>query len=171
MSNYIKLTLLEEHDIPILFQWINDRELVILNAPYRSISWEEHLSWFKSIRKKDNVRIFAIRFKENNQLIGTCQLLNIHPTHRAAELQIRIGEPRYRGLGYGGKALRQLLQFGFKELNLQRIYLHVFATNIPAIKAYEKIGFVQEGLLRKAAFIEGQYLDVIVMGYLAEAYV
>jgi RimJ/RimL family protein N-acetyltransferase len=48
--------------------------------------------------------------------------------------------------------------------------LHVFKTNIRAIRSYEKIGFVKEGLLRKAAHIDGKYLDIVVMGILREEY-
>jgi RimJ/RimL family protein N-acetyltransferase len=59
--------------------------------------------------------------------------------------------------------LRQLVRYGFDELDLHRIYLHVFATNDPAIHLYERFGFRREGVLREAALIEGAWTDVLVM--------
>ena len=91
--------------------------------------------------------------------------------HRSAELQIRLGEAAERGQGYGTEVVRLLLDFAFKDLNLHRVYLHVFSTNTAVIRVYEKVGFVREGLLRKAAHINGAYVDVLVMGILREEYV
>ena len=56
------------------------------------------------------------------------------------------------------------LEFGFDDLNLHRIYLSVFKNNERAISAYRKCGFAEEGVMREAAFIDGQWLDVALMG-------
>ena len=60
--------------------------------------------------------------------------------------------------------MKLLCRFGFTDLKLHRIYLHVFANDLGAIRAYEKCGFVREGLLKEAAFIDGTWVDVRVMG-------
>ena len=65
------------------------------------------------------------------------------------------------------EAVRLLLDFGFGELNLHRISLHVFEDNERARSVYRKAGFIEEGLLREAAFIDGRYRSVRVMGLLA----
>ena len=67
---------------------------------------------------------------------------------------------------HGTAALRSLLLLGFRDLNLSRIALNVFSDNLPAIGAYEKVGFRREGSLRKAVFVDGSYRDVIIMGLL-----
>jgi RimJ/RimL family protein N-acetyltransferase len=56
--------------------------------------------------------------------------------------------------------------FGFRDLNLHRISLQVFATNKRAITTYERAGFRHEGTMRQAAFIDGRFVDVVVMGIL-----
>ena len=53
-------------------------------------------------------------------------------------------------------------------MNLQRIELHVYAGNTRGIRAYERVGFRLEGTLRRAQFVGGRYVDVLVMGLLAE---
>jgi UDP-4-amino-4,6-dideoxy-N-acetyl-beta-L-altrosamine N-acetyltransferase len=161
----VELTPLRPDDSPLLFEWINDRSLVELSAPFRPISLSEHDEWFERILRRNDARIFAIR--EDGRLVGTCQLHSIHPVHRSAELQIRIGAADARGRGIGREALRQLLRQGFEELGLHRISLHVFATNEAAIRAYEHVGFRREGLLREAALLGGSWIDVLLMGVLA----
>ena len=60
------------------------------------------------------------------------------------------------------ESLKLALQFAFSDLNLQRGYLYVFTDNPRAIRAYEKSGFVQEGRLRRAAYFDGSWKDVLL---------
>jgi RimJ/RimL family protein N-acetyltransferase len=161
----VELTPLRPEDSPLLFEWINDRALVGLSAPFRPVSQAEHDAWFEQIRSRDDVRIFGIR--EGGRLVGTCQLHSIHLVHRSAELQIRIGAPDARGRGIGTAATRRLLEIGFHQLGLHRVYLHVFATNDPARWLYERTGFRVEGVQREAVCIEGDWVDVLLMAILA----
>jgi len=167
-SAHLVLSPISMEDLPVMFTWINDREQVLFNAPYKPVHEGQHQAWFDSIHKRNDLVIFGIRLLEDNKLIGSCQLHSIDNVHRSAELQIRLGVPSQRGKGYGIEAVRLLLDFAFKDLNLQRVYLHVFSTNAIAINLYEKAGFKREGLLRKAAHINGSYVDVIVLGILKE---
>jgi RimJ/RimL family protein N-acetyltransferase len=83
--------------------------------------------------------------------------------HRSAELQIRIGDASARGRGLGSEAVRLLVEFGFRDLNLHRIWLRVFRSNTRALRTYAAAGFVKEGIMRDAAFIDGRFVDVVVM--------
>ena len=162
----VALVPVEREDLPLLFNWINDRDLVVLSAPYRPIDGPRHESWFESMLKRDDVHLFGIRHLESGRLIGSCQLLGVHPIHRHAELQVRIGEADARGRGYGTQALELLVKFGFVDLHLHRISLQVFADNAVAIRTYEKVGFRREGVLRDAAYVDGRHVDVVIMGIL-----
>ena len=166
-SERVRLRPLQKTDASLLYEWITDRELVIHNAPYFPVSESDHEAWIeRMMTKRSDLVIFVIEEIASEKAIGTCQLLNINWIHRSAELQIRIGDVAYQGKGYGTEAVRLLYQFGFTDLNLHRIYLHVFADNLRAIRAYEKSGFGQEGVLREATCIDGEWGDVIVMGLL-----
>ncbi|UVT16833.1 MAG: GNAT family N-acetyltransferase [Nitrospira sp.] len=153
-----------------MFKWINHREEVLLNAPYKPVSETQHQTWFESIQQRSDLVVFGIRVRKNDKLIGSCQLHGIHPIHRTAELQIRVGDASARNSGNGTEAIHLLLNFAFKDLNLHRVHLHVFATNTMAIRAYEKVGFVREGMLRKAAHVDGTYVDIVLMALLREEY-
>lgn len=161
----ICLRALRRSDSDQLYEWINSRELVLLSSAFHPVSELEHEAWMEAmIAQRSDLVIFVIEDRATVTAIGTCQLHNINWRHRHAELQIRIGDAASRGKGLGTEAVRLMCQFGFADLNLHRIFLHVFANNIRAITAYEKAGFTREGLLKDAAYIDGKYQDVVSMG-------
>jgi RimJ/RimL family protein N-acetyltransferase len=162
----VLLAPLRPEDCATLFEWINDRDSVRLNSSYRPVHPDAHASWFQSVQNRSDMAMFAIRSRAEDRLIGTCQLLAIHPVHRSAELQIRLGDPAARGQGFGTAAVRLLAAFGFEDLNLHRIYLNVFADNLRAQACYAKAGFVEEGRAREAAWIGGRWVDQVTMGLL-----
>ena len=62
--------------------------------------------------------------------------------------------------------MRLLVDFAFRDLNLHRVWLQFFDFNTRALKTYTAAGFVREGVMRDAAFIDGRFVDVVVMGKL-----
>lgn len=165
----VKLRSLKEDDIWKLHKWINDPEIIKFTNYYRPISEMEQRKWFNSIPEiSNNNSIFGIELLENNELIGFCGLHDINYIHSRAELRIKIGESRYWNQGYGKEALLSLIDHGFNDLNLHRIWLTVIYSNVNAIKLYEKLGFKKEGTLKDNMFIKGEYVDTIVMGLIRE---
>ena len=77
-----------------------------------------------------------------------------------------IGNKDYWNKGYGTEAMTLLLKHGFETLNLNRIMLRVYDFNARAQRCYEKAGFVTEGQLRDALYVEGDYRDVLIMSVL-----
>lgn len=162
----VRLRPIRDEDSELLYEWINDRELLINNAPYRPTAETDHRNWFQNITKRSDLVLFVIEDLEAARAIGSCQLLNINWVHRSADLQVRIGDPESQNKGLGSEAIAQLIEFGFADLNLHRIALLVFATNVRAIRAYEKNGFVLEGRFREAVYVDGKRVDVLCMGRL-----
>ncbi len=104
---------------------------------------------------------FAVETKKDRLLIGQCGFIKVNWKNRTGELGILIGEKDYRGKGYGADAIRVLCRFGFDEMNLHKIKATVFDFNVPALRCYEKCGFVREGVLQKEIYREGAYHDVV----------
>jgi RimJ/RimL family protein N-acetyltransferase len=71
-----------------------------------------------------------------------------------------------RGRGLGTEATRLIVGYGFDQLGLHRIELEVYAFNPRARRAYEKVGFVAEGVLRDALWWDGEWVDAVVMSML-----
>lgn len=114
--------------------------------------------------------IFVIVTLDENKMIGTVSLEKINGINRTATLGIFIGDKEFRNNGYGTEAIRLILEYGFKYLNLNNIKLDVMGFNERAIKCYEKCGFKEYGRRRKCQFINGKYYDSVNMDILAEEF-
>jgi RimJ/RimL family protein N-acetyltransferase len=111
---------------------------------------------------------FVICLLADDRPVGTIGLKNLDLINGSAGLGISVGAEEDRGRGYGSDALRALLGFGFGELRLERIWLEVYDMNAGAQRVYERVGFVHEGTLRRAAFREGVHHDVHRLAILAD---
>jgi RimJ/RimL family protein N-acetyltransferase len=162
------LTEIRPTDSDAMFGWVNDRATMVFSAPYRPTSRASHNAWFDGLGKNPGVVNFAIRETHAGEILGTVNLIDIHHVHRTAELTIKIGVKTDRKKGLGTSAIKQVVDFAFKDLNLQRVWLRVFTTNTGAIKAYANAGFSNEGTMRRAVWINGEFLDEHVMAVLKE---
>lgn len=166
VTERLRLRPLHRSDSPILFEWINDRALVLLNSPFKEVSAADHERWIESTLGERRDLVFYIIELHDGTIIGSCRLGSIDHHSRSAELQIRIGSREHHGRGLGTEAVNALVEVGFDGLDLHRIYLHVFATNLRALRAYEKAGFVKEGVLRDAVLLDSGWVDVVAMAKL-----
>lgn len=123
--------------------------------------------FFQHLPKSSNYFVILKKDDKNEPLIvGVCGLTDINKTHKNAEFSLLIGT-EYRQLGYGSKALTQLLVYGFDILELELIYGVTFrypkdhGTN-PGAKAYDNLGFKLDGVLRKRYIKYGQWVDTLV---------
>jgi diamine N-acetyltransferase len=153
-----------ETDLPLLFQWINSPEIVQWSSHFKPIHFNNHLEWFKGISQEKTKLVFAMCYKNLNNLIGLVQLIDLHLSFQSAELVIKICPQEYRSQGFGREAILLVLQYGWKELNLHRIWLRVFGDNRRAIASYKACGFKEEGCMRQAAYINGEWKDITIMG-------
>jgi ribosomal-protein-alanine N-acetyltransferase len=153
-------------DFGPLFLWANDVAAARLDFTYRPVDLVSHQKWWENIGGDTSRVVFAIRTLNQPTIVGYVQISNINAVHRSADLGIRIGAEANRSKGYGKEALRLALMHCWNHLNLNRVQLLVFKHNARAIKAYHANGFRREGRLRKAAFIEGEWIDLIVMAIL-----
>jgi diamine N-acetyltransferase len=165
----VRLRAIEREDLPRFHAWLNDEEITEGLSRYLPFSFVEEERWFEQmLARPSEEHPFAIELREDEswQLIGNVGLFNLDATARGAELGIFIGERARWDKGYGTEILGLMLRHSFETLNLNRVYLRVFANNARARRSYEKAGFVLEGTLRQAAFRSGQYIDMLIMSVL-----
>jgi RimJ/RimL family protein N-acetyltransferase len=111
---------------------------------------------------------FTIRTVEDDRAIGMIDLNGIDWVAGNAWVGIGIGEREHWGKGYGTEAMKLVLNFGFEQLNLNRVTLDVFGYNQRAYRSYIKCGFKEEGRLRQWMQRGGERFDLIFMGILRE---
>jgi diamine N-acetyltransferase len=165
----IRLRAIEKEDLPHFVVWLNDPEVRRNLQFFQPLSLAQEEEWFKGILQQpveEQPLMIEIKIAEGWQSVGNVGLLKIRNADRAAEIGIFIGEIKFWGQGYGEEVMRLMLNYGFKELNLNRIYLRVYETNLRGIHSYEKAGFKLEGRLRQDRFMDGKYIDVLLMSVL-----
>lgn len=107
--------------------------------------------------------------KSSGETIGGASLYNIRWFNRNAYVSIFVDIDK-QGRGYGKAILRSILKFAFEIMNLERITAEIYEYNEHSIKLFESSGFVVEGRLRKAKYMDGKYWDIIVYGLLKDEY-
>ncbi len=153
-------------------KWSRDSEFYQLfdsdpTLPRNAKRAQEH---FRERAEKDRAGDFPflVQAPQDERLIGEGALMHAFSPHHNAWVAIGIGERELWGKGYGSDALNLLLRFAFQELNLHRVNLGTFEYNPRAIRAYEKIGFVHEGRVRRSMRRDGKRWDNVYMGILRE---
>lgn len=135
-----------------------------LNIPH---PYEPHmaLEWIQTHEKnheETGMVTLGAFIKESNTLVGAFSL-GVLPKTKSAEIGYWVGE-KYWNKGYASEAAKALVDYGFAQLNLNRIYGRYLTFNPASRKVMEKTGFVFEGILRESVIKEGTYHDV---GYLS----
>ncbi len=170
----IRLRAVEREDVKKFCVWVNDPEVTRHLTLYLPMSTVDEEHWFDSLGKRDpNEKPLVIEIHDGDgwKMIGNCGVFGIDPISRLGELGIMIGEKDEWNKGYGTETMSLLLRHCFETLNLNRVYLHVYAENLRGKRAYEKAGFVEEGRLREAVYKRGKYDDVIVMSVLRSEWI
>ena len=156
-----------EEEIKIFTEWMNDFQVTDYtgrSAYIMTMSAEKE--WLENDAKNTDNRNFNIIDLKSNKLVGTIGLNHFNWIERSAVLGIFIGEKDYRDNGYGTEAIKLLLEYGFKYLNLHSIRLDLLSVNERAHKCYLKCGFKDTGKNREEIFLNGKYYDKLNMDIL-----
>lgn len=112
---------------------------------------------------------FAIILKKEDALIGSLGYKDIDRKHGRAEFGYWIGKP-YWGEGYATEAVRELVNFGFSNLKLHRVYATPFGSNKASQRVLEKVGLKREGRLKDHIFHYDEYHDLVFYGLTIDDY-
>ncbi|MFA6060878.1 MAG: GNAT family protein [Taibaiella sp.] len=114
--------------------------------------------------------VFCIMDIVSNTFTGMIGLRLGKPKYRNAEVWYKLF-PDHWGKGYATEALKELLRFGFQDINLHRIEAGCAVENIGSIKVLEKAGMIREGRTRKLLPIRGEWMDNYGYAILEEDYI
>ena len=164
----VRLRKPEPSDVDALFAQKNDPEVAAqLGGFTKGYSRADIVRWIETHAAAKDEALHVIVDPEG-RCLGHVGLYNIDHRVGSAEFAIMVGDKTAWGKGIGRLCTKWAVSYAFSELALRRVYLNVLETNVRARKLYEALGFVQEGRLRQAQWKSGRWVDVIVMGLLAE---
>jgi RimJ/RimL family protein N-acetyltransferase len=124
-------------------------------------------TWLSTRQDHEDRADFAIVALDTGRVLGEVVLNELDTDEESCNFRIGLTGPDVYGRGYGTEATALVLDYAFETVGLHRVELSVYSFNPRAQRAYEKAGFVTEGVRREALHWDGEWHDVIVMGVLA----
>lgn len=151
------------------FDWLNDREVTkFLDSGFFPNTMEKMEEYYSNIALSPNNLMLAIIDKESDKHIGNIKAGPINWVTGVASLGIMIGNKEFWGRGYGTEAIRLVLDYAFKSLNLHKVTAGIVANHQASIRAFQKAGFEIEGRAKSQFFLDGEYCDSLYLGIVKE---
>lgn len=162
ITERLRLRRMKLSDFPSLMKYANNRKISdqIFNIPY---PYTEEYAIFRmnfmlqAFANKERF-IFAITFKEQNELIGEIGLHLDKPNNKA-EIGYWVAEP-FWGKGIATEAVKAILNFGFAELDLNKIFATHYPENPASGKVLANCGMIKEAELKEHYLIDNVYKSV-----------
>ena len=152
----VYLRLLERKDLAIIYRLCNEEKVKKYNSIPENVELDD-----KSIRLRKALSII----NEKNVLVGFITYKQSNYSSNVYSIGITIGS-RYWNRGYGQDSIKTLNKYLFEELKAIKVELEVIVSNTRAIRCYKKCGFFEEKIIKNKCYVDGKYLDTIIMGIL-----
>ncbi|OPA74603.1 ribosomal-protein-serine acetyltransferase [Paenibacillus selenitireducens] len=167
----ISLKLFETRDAEALFQLIDsNREHLSSWLSFPTMTWEveDSKKFIESKRMsfaKEEGYWLGIWIEET--LVGSIGYLYLDQDHRKTEIGYWLGK-EFEGNGYVSRSVKALIQHAFVHYNLNKVEIGVASDNEKSRAIPEKLGFIQEGVLRDYELLQGRFLDRVMYGLTQE---
>ncbi len=161
----IYLRALEPGDLDFLYDIENDEDIWTIGntrTPYSKYVLKAYLeNAHKDIHEVKQLRLVICT--KRGRKIGLIDLFDFEFHHRRAGLGLVIRNEEDRGKGYGKEALSLLVDYCFKQLNLNQVYCNIGADNEVSLGLFKSVGFEQIGEKKAWNLIGGTYQDEIML--------
>ena len=169
------LPLAREH-VDHIMTWVNDKEIVGNLAAFsgKPFTRDDELAYIEKmlVSKEDRVfSVFTPKTSGPQRYLGQCGIHQIFRRSRVARASMIIADRSDMGKGVGSAALARLLDVAFAPTtkggeDLHKMWLMCFSTNERARRTYNRVGFVDEGVLREEYLHEDRWRDMVRMSIL-----
>lgn len=132
---------------------------------------DEQKTWLEKYggcKEVNGMVAFAIETHEQ-EYVGTATIHSMDERHGKFSFSMIVDRP-FRRRGYGEDAVRLILKYGFMERRFRKCNSACASYNTASAQLHQKLGFVQEGRLRKESFYNGEYHDELLFGLLLAEY-
>jgi RimJ/RimL family protein N-acetyltransferase len=111
----------------------------------------------------------AIARREDDLMVGGISVSEVDQTNGTFAYGVGIGR-EHKGNGYAAEAVLLVMRFMFDERRFQKCEARVYDYNSASISLHRKLGFVEEGRLRRHLFLAGEYRDELLFGMTVEEF-
>ncbi|NLO11369.1 MAG: GNAT family N-acetyltransferase [Candidatus Cloacimonetes bacterium] len=163
------LRALEPEDYEIIHKWRNDDEVALFfSGTRRFTSTLNEKKWLEDRIFDRNSVSCVTCLKETGEAIGCVFINSIDLLNKNGVSGCFIGEKQHWSKGYATDALILMLKHVFYDKGLERVWAGVFEENTASLRMAEKCGYKVEGLMRKGAFVDGEFKNIVIVGVLRE---
>lgn len=166
-GNLVGLRAVEKEDLKLLRDWRNIASFRRNFREYRELSHENQTTWFESLQHTTSTNfMFIIERLSDQKPLGACGLLYTNWIIRAADYSFYIGfeESYIDEKGYAKEATQLLIDYGFKSLNLNKIWMELYEFDQKKLDFFiNQFGFKKDGKLRDNCFEDGRYWDSYII--------
>lgn len=166
----VGLRAVEQEDLLYFRDWRNLPDFRKHFREVRELSLTDQEVWFDSLHKTKHINyMFTIVDLKTNEPIGAAGLLYINWIIRSADFSFYIGDQeKYIGNdGIAEESVKLLIDYGFKNLNLHKIWMELYEFDKQKIEFFsKKFKFKQDGQLRDNCFENGKYWDSYIISLL-----
>ncbi|KAJ3747296.1 acyl-CoA N-acyltransferase [Lentinula detonsa] len=166
-TDRLRLRAVRKTDLESMQKLWNDRRVQKMLSTGYILPLPEGPKAEEELINKADLLYAMVETKDSKEFVGFTNLFDFQAKNQDARLGLAL-LPEFWGRGYATEIVGFVVDYAFREMALHRITLNVFESNVRAIRVYEKIGFVREGVQRKANWMEGRWQDVIWMAILRE---
>lgn len=154
-------------DVPFLVGLVTDEDVAPFLAAVRPSSEEEiAMEVARSLAEPEDFGVMV--FAADGERAGTATWERVNRRSRIASVGAFAIDPAYRGRGVGDEAARALQRHLIRELGFHRLQMEVYGFNERALRHAERVGWVREGVRRKAYWRDGVWVDGIMFGLVEE---
>lgn len=119
----------------------------------------------RSLQRFANGNGFSAGIWVGDTLVGQIALEYIDRENRLTEIGYWI-DAGVEGKGIVSKACQHLVDYAFGELDLNRVQIRCAVENTRSRAIAQRLGFVEEGVLRQVERLEDRYVDLVIYGML-----
>jgi RimJ/RimL family protein N-acetyltransferase len=127
------------------------------------LTFDEVERYIKEILSDKKNCLFAI-YTHDEKFIGTVKIGHIDWRTGTGDMGIMIGNKEFWGKGIAKESLFLASKYAFDVLCLRKLTGGCVSHNIAMLKAFQSLGYLTEGILRKKLLISGEYNDHVLFG-------
>jgi RimJ/RimL family protein N-acetyltransferase len=173
-GDVVGLRAVEKGDLTLFRDWRNIVDFRRNFREVRELSLTDQEKWFESLQNTKHINfMFTIVELKTNKPIGAAGLLYINWINRSGDFSFYIGENEsyIDGEGYAKEAASLLINYGFLNLNLNKIWMELYEFDTKKIEFFKnEFDFKTDGVLRQNCFEEGRYWDSLVISLINSEY-
>jgi len=167
VDSFCFLRVLNERDVSENYvSWLNNYEI----SKYTQQKFIKHnlnnVEEFVKQKRESSIDLLLGIFYDNIH-IGNIKLGPIRWEHKSAEISYFIGNKNFWGKGIASKVVKKVVEYGIKDLSLEKINSAYLEVNTGSAKVLEKCGFLVEGERISEVIFENKRINLILVGFVA----